>query len=655
MMGRVATLLVFVILWPINALAADTEPDAEVIVEGRATPIAERTDPTPATYVLEGEALTMPGRSTADTLGTAVGVQVTRRGGGAELATLSLRGSTNAQAPIYLAGMRLNDELTGTVDLSTLPLWIMHRVEIYRGHAPTSVDELGMGGAVLLEPRLPSRSRPVTARAALGVGSFGERSGRASLGIGDDRAGASFSISRHTAKDNYRFVDDGGTRFDSRDDVVRKRANADHRDTDVWAIARLELTPVRLSMVVSGFDRVAGAPGLQLNGAERARARRRRWLGGLSLTVGKPTSPWSLAADVGALVTRYRLLDPQSELGVSRAVENRGTRNNTRVRVTWRPDPSVAMTLGGSHTLSRMSLDADARALTRARRRRSRPSFSVLAEPIADVSISGVVALTHHDTRTRSAGRQLLVPAARIGARYRLIEQLALFANAGRYGRVPTLGELYGVTASVLGNAELEPELGWSFDVGLSGEPSTGDIATYAQLVGFARATDALIAYRRSSLGQVRPYNIATARILGLESAAGITLWHTIMLSTSLTALDPRDVSEERTAEADLVPLQARLVVSPRLELRSGKWQTISLDRASVGASLAYRSSRVADPAGLIVLEEQARLDLDMQLTFARRFSFRARMQNVLDVAVFDVVGYPLAGRALHAAVEVEL
>ena len=112
-----------------------TAPDAEVIVEGDA-PTRELSDPTPATFVLSGDQLVVPGRSAADTLATATGVQVTRRGSAADLATLSLRGSTNAQAPIYLAGMRLNDELTGTVDLSTLPMWMFHRVEIYRGHAP---------------------------------------------------------------------------------------------------------------------------------------------------------------------------------------------------------------------------------------------------------------------------------------------------------------------------------------------------------------------------------------------------------------------------------------------------------------------------------------------------------------------------------------
>lgn len=637
------------------ASAQADEPPVEVIVEGHRSPAGERADPTPAAFVLEGEDLVVPGRSTADTLATAVGAQVTRRGGNSDLATISLRGSTNAQTPIYLAGMRLNDELTGTVDLSTLPLWILHRVEIYRGNAPASVDELGMGGAVLLEPRLPSRGEPVNAQAALGIGSFGERFGRAALSLGDARAGASFSIAHHTATDDYTFVDDGGTRFDERDDVVRRRVNADHRDTDVWAIGRVSQRPVTLALVVSGFDREAGAPGLQLVGAEHSRARRRRWLGGVSATVGTPADRWMLQTDVGVLTSRYRLEDPRAELGYARHVENAGSRHNERVRLTWRPSEALSLTLGGSHTGGRLRLDSDGDSLSRAARDRLRSAFSVLAEPTIGLHISGVAALTHHDTRASNGDRQLLVPAARIGARYRLFDELAVFFNVGRYARVPTLGELYGVAAAVIGSPDLRPEGGSTFEVGAGAEIAGRSVSAYGQLVGHARLADDLIAYRRSSLGVVRPYNIAAARILGIEAIAGASLFRTLTASVSLTALDPRDVSEERETDADLVPLQSRLVVSPRVELSSPPWKLIALDRASAGASLAYRSSRVADPAGLIVLDEQARIDVDAALAFARRVTLRARMQNVAGAQTFDVVGYPLPGRSLHAMLEVGL
>ena len=242
-----------------------------------------------------------------------------------------------------------------------------------------------------------------------------------------------------------------------------------------------------------------------------------------------------------------------------------------------------------------------------------------------------------------------------MGAHFEVLPELAFLLNLGRYTRVPTLGELYGVSQAVLGNADLGAESGWTIDGGASFEAGTSWITAHAQLVGFARSADDLIAFRRASIGVVRPYNIGAARILGLEAITGAALFDTVSASVSLTALDPRDVSDDREVVADLVPLQSRLVVSPRLEVWSPPWKLVALDRASAGASLVHRSSRVADPAGLVVLDEQTRIDLDVALAFAELVTLRGRMQNVGDARVYDVVGYPLPGRSFHAQLEVGL
>src|SRR6185295_17859390 len=104
------------------AAAEDTTP-VEVVVSGTAPSPFEGRDPTAATYVIHREDLRAPGATSADALSRVPGVEVTRSGAASELATAALRGATAAQTPVYLAGIRLNDDLTGTADLSTVPLW----------------------------------------------------------------------------------------------------------------------------------------------------------------------------------------------------------------------------------------------------------------------------------------------------------------------------------------------------------------------------------------------------------------------------------------------------------------------------------------------------------------------------------------------------
>src|SRR5262245_40523096 len=95
--------------------------------ESLATPPKE---PSMAGSVIREERLRAPGLEASDVLRTQPGVAVLDTGGYGSLSTASIRGATAAETPVYLAGVRLNDDVGGTADLSLVPLWMVHRVEI---------------------------------------------------------------------------------------------------------------------------------------------------------------------------------------------------------------------------------------------------------------------------------------------------------------------------------------------------------------------------------------------------------------------------------------------------------------------------------------------------------------------------------------------
>src|SRR6185369_6565468 len=97
--------------------------------------------------VVRGEDLKRPGATAADVLTASPGVEPSRGGAGSDFATVSIRGAPSAEVPVYLAGIRLNDDVTGAADLSTIPLFALDRVEVFRGNAPADADRLGIGGA----------------------------------------------------------------------------------------------------------------------------------------------------------------------------------------------------------------------------------------------------------------------------------------------------------------------------------------------------------------------------------------------------------------------------------------------------------------------------------------------------------------------------
>src|SRR5262249_17886142 len=121
--------------------AADEPPEVEVrgaVIE------APPREPSVAGSVIREDRLRGPGLEAGAVLRTQPGVAVRETGGYGAPSTASIRGATGAQTPIYLAGVRLNDDVGGTADLSLVPLWLLKQLEIYRSNAPLAGDQLGI-------------------------------------------------------------------------------------------------------------------------------------------------------------------------------------------------------------------------------------------------------------------------------------------------------------------------------------------------------------------------------------------------------------------------------------------------------------------------------------------------------------------------------
>ena len=636
-------------------LKPSAEPPIEVTIVGVAAPPVAAHDPSGASYALGEERLRAPGASAADVLAQVPGVQVARTGGGSELATASIRGATSAETPVYLAGVRLNDDVTGTADLSLVPLWMIRRVEVYRSGAPAEADRLGIGGAIFFEPILPRGPR---VGGGLGAGSFGERAIWVAGAAGDARAGAMVALRRQSATNDYPYLDDRGTAFDTRDDRVSTRQNADFVSYDLWSIARLRVGHAAFTVLANGFTRDQGVTGLSVIPAKAARAHVQRGLGAVAAAIPCASGDrCRVEIKTSAIATRSEILDPLRELGaLAPRVASAGERLSEEARVRFRLGEAWTVALGASQEFERLSIDEPATADTRARRATTRGSASVVVGVTRRIEVNVLAAVEHHGTSGPRAGgaRDVLEPVARAGASLQIADGVRLLANVGRYVRVPTLGETYGISPIVRGNPELVPEHGVVADLGARAAHGWTSASLYADVFGFARFASDLIGFRLSSFGVVRPYNVASARVIGLELDVGARILHHIRAELALTLLDPRDVSPDRSVTSDLLRFQSRVVAVPSIEVYHEDLPALALDRAALGARLSYRTSRVADPAGLVVLPAQAVVDLELSLLFwQRRIAVRVALTDAFDARSPDVVGLPLPGRGAHGSMEV--
>lgn len=661
-----------------------TDPAIDVRVEGDRGPPRASRDPGVASFVVRGDELKRPGATVVELLLASPGVEPSRTGAGSDFATLSIRGAPSAELPVYLAGVRLNDDITGAADLSTIPLFALDRIEVFRGNAPADADRLGIGGAVFLEPKLP---RGTHAGALFGAGSFGALTFGGFASLGDDRAGALFSFSRQSATNDYTFVDNGGTPPSS-DDRVVQRDNGDATAYDAWALGRATLPGGgRLVLMANAFAREQGISGTSYAQAHLARSATQREIGAVSARLpcslslsGQPASAASDAAmdrcaiDLASslILSRRDIHDPGRELGFfADWALTSGERWSEKARVRARIGDSLRVGAGVVVGMDRLDVDLSRGDHTRAGRLGITASADVLWTPTGHLSFFALGGGECHSATGRlqgsaaaenvaSSGNQGFCaqggPVGRAGARLLAPLGFEVVASGGTYVRVPVLGELYGLSGAVQGNSALVPERGYSAEASArwSGGSPEGSIRAFADVTGFARFVDDLIAYRRSGAGTIAPFNVASARILGLEAAAGMDLLHHVRAQLALTFADPRNVTLGTSQQVSLLPYHAAFTGAFGLEAYADPSAALRfVDRVAVGLRFAYRSGRYADPGHSFYLSEQQDLALDASAALLKkRIGVRFSLSNLLDAPNQDLLGFPQPGRGFQALLE---
>lgn len=642
------------------ALAADPDRDEplEVVVSmPRTQPHAAPKSRMVAASVTRASELRAPGTSAAEVLRDSPGVQVTQLGGFGAPATASLRGATAAQTPVYLAGIRLNDEVGGAANLADVPLSLVDRIEVYRSHAPLTADRQGIGGAIFFEPRAP---RGDEFAADVGLGSWGTRwlGGRVASAGADQAVLAAFD--RSASNNDYPFSDDRGTLFRSGDDRTSRLSNADAAATNFWLLGRRSLDSGQLQVLFNHTSREQGAPKLALLPSQRARAEFVRSLAAVRTLL--PIEPWAGSVELSssAIEQTTTLRDPLSELGLlALGTENHGTRFSEQATLRQTTSSGIALQQYVAWSIERLGR----RALTAAgpyeelvaRRFEARVGAGVDI-PLAEHWLtSASLALECVGSSTSGAASCAPEPpSGRLGLSYQRGSFEAFF-NIGSYHRSVTLSELYGASLLVRGNAKLEPERGETAELGARWSAShAGRRYLWADAAVFARRSRDLVNYVRTAQGYLHPMNRDRVRTLGGELALGASPASALETRVVTSVLDPRDTSPERTAHNDVLAFTSRLTVSAEASVNQApelRW----LDRAQLTYRIHYQSSRYADRAGLAVLPEQHWSDLELVCEWlGGSLRGRGRVHNVFDQRRFDVVGFPLPGRSAFIAMEAE-
>lgn len=211
-------------------------------------------------------------------------------------------------------------------------------------------------------------------------------------------------------------------------------------------------------------------------------------------------------------------------------------------------------------------------------------------------------------------------------------------ASYGTAFRAPTFNDLY---YPGYGNPALKPENSETAELGLRGQYQAWfwDVAVYDTEV------EDLIAY--AFIGGVGgPYNVNQARIRGVELTSGVQ-WNQWRLAAAITRQDPEDSETGKV-------LQRRAKESARLDVDR------QLGAISVGGSVVLQGHRYNNTTNTQRLPGYGLLDLRAGWQFAKHWSTRVTMSNVLDkeyatARAFGGWDYLNAGRATFLSLRYDI
>lgn len=135
-------------------------------------------------------------KSLPDLLLTVPGVHVREVNGKGQYTTVTMRGSTAAQVGIFIDGVLANLGGDTAVDLSTIPVKNVERIEVYRGYIPSRFGGTFMGGVINIVTKKPETTN---VSLELGKSSYGGKRGSmeitAPLGDGSLMVGTNYESS----------------------------------------------------------------------------------------------------------------------------------------------------------------------------------------------------------------------------------------------------------------------------------------------------------------------------------------------------------------------------------------------------------------------------------------------------------------------------
>lgn len=420
------------------------------------------------------------------------------------LSTLSIRGARSEQTLFLLDGRPVNDPQNGIFNLSTVPLCLLHRIEIIRGGASSLWGANAMGGVVNLVTKRFGEGLPYS-RIALKNGSYNTSMTELEFGrrIGEK---VSLFISSELKKS-------GGF-----------RTNSDYDGTNIGGNLSLDISELwEVGIGAKRYEGKLGIPGDTIYfPSPKARENDYRFDADIKLKGKVPGKETEIQVFGSYLWNEYR--NPDLLFGSHEVNQNKmfGVQMEQKFPLFSRYKGTFG--LYGEEVIGKLKTEEHKPSLI--------SGFLQFEWNLTQwINLFTSTRLDCHSVY----GRQL---SPSIGATLSLRDKVVFYLNWNRSFRAPTLNELY---YPGFGNPNLEPERSTGIESGLKMESST----TQGSIAYFRRWIKDMIQFSVEN-GVWAPYNIGETNIKGIELDLQVSPGDFLTAGFNFTLLEALDDAGNR-------------------------------------------------------------------------------------------------------------
>ena len=633
----------------------------EVVVTAERLPFALSERSPVSLRVIRAEEFEHKITSVPELLSEAAGVQIKTSGGLGSYSTVSIRGSSSEQVNVYLDGVLLNSALGGGVNVGNIPLSHVERIVVYKGAMPVGLGGDAIGGAINIVTRSPERH---LGGVGTSYGTFRTAKANWMLSEQKEKLGLLLAMDYVRSDNNFRFLDDNGTRYNLDDDVWTKRRNNDFQGFNVLGKIEYALRPSATLILNNNFYRSdKGIPGIGSFQSRSARLRTLRNLTEGSLIVRQlfGTMTCRLKGVSTYYASDYR--DLEAEVGLGRQDNHNVTRTvggELHIQtLLWNHQILSGVLRGGAERFKPSERFHNTPLLDNKRTSYSAAledeillwgdRLSIVPSVQWDVLFSEFLGdYTHgHWIEGPAKKKRHSMFSRRVGVRLQVVPWLILKGNVAKSYRAPSFYELFGDKGSVIGNTKLKPEEGLNRDVGCRLSGKRGSAEVFMEVSYYDNRLKDAIQFIQHSQKVSKPENIGRAQIRGVECAAGVNFFRHLKIEGNVTQQDARNKTKLYGGIYlnKWFPNKPRYESSGRIEVFDEGWGKLFYEISATGKNYhdLYNKfpvpKRVLHNVGITAFGAQS------------GFHITVEGKNLTDNQVADLWGYPLPGRAYYMGV----